>query len=180
VLGLRPDLERPLPDSKVRYLFEDYALDTDRRELRHGTDLVAVEPQVLDVLIYLIRNRDRVVSRDDLLVAVWKGRIVSESALTSRINGARQAVGDSGNKQRLIKTLLRRGFRFVATVREEQTPMGVARSGVLPQSSRPPLILPDKPSIAVLPFTNMSGNPDQEYFSDGMTDDIITELSRFF
>ena len=59
----------------MRYLFEHYALDTDRWELRHGADLVAVEPQVLDVLTYLIRNRDRVVSRDDLLVAVWKGRI---------------------------------------------------------------------------------------------------------
>ena len=112
----------------MRYLFEHYALDTDRWELRHGADLVAVEPQVLDVLTYLIRNRDRVVSRDDLLVAVWKGRIVSESALTSRINAARQAVGDSGEKQRLIKTLLRKGFRFVATVREEQTPVRVAPS----------------------------------------------------
>ena len=163
----------------MRYLFEHYALDTDRWELRHGADLVAVEPQVLDVLTYLIRNRDRVVSRDDLLVAVWKGRIVSESALTSRINAARQAVGDSGEKQRLIKTLLRKGFRFVATVREEQTPMRVAPSDELSQSSKPRLTLPDKPSIAVLPFTNMSGDPDQEYFSDGMTDDIITELSRF-
>jgi len=163
----------------VRYLFEHYALDTDRWELRHGADLVAVEPQVLDVLTYLIRNRDRVVSRDDLLVAVWKGRIVSESALTSRINAARQAVGDSGEKQRLIKTLSRKGFRFVATVREEQTPVRVAPSDELSQSSKPRLTLPDKPSIAVLPFTNMSGDPDQEYFSDGMTDDIITELSRF-
>lgn len=163
----------------MRYFFEDYEIDTDRRELRRGTKLVEVEPQVFDVLTYLIRNRNRVVSRDDLLVAVWEGRIVSESALTTRINAVRQAIGDSGEKQRLIKTLLRKGFRFVAAVREEKSPASVTATGAFVESPMPALTLPDKPSIAVLPFTNMSGNPEQEYFTDGMTDDIITELSRF-
>ena len=104
----------------MRYLFESYALDTDRRELRLGTDLVRVEPQVFDVLAYLIRNRERVVSKDDLLASIWEGRSVSESSLTSRINAARTAIGDSGDQQRLIKTLLRKGIRFVGAVREEQ------------------------------------------------------------
>ena len=92
---------------------QDHALDVDRRELRRGGELVAVEPQVFDLLVYLIRNRERVVSKDDLMEGVWGGRIVSESTLTSRINAARRAVGDSGAEQALIKTVARKGFRFV-------------------------------------------------------------------
>ena len=100
----------------MRYLFEDYALNTDRRELHRATDVMSVTPQVFDLLDYLIRNRERVVSKDDLINAVWNGRIVSDSAVTTRVNAARNAIGDSGEKQRLIKTLPRRGFRFVGTV----------------------------------------------------------------
>src|SRR5262245_16982818 len=90
---------------ELRFQFEDYVLDTDRRELRRGTELVPVAPRVFDLLDCLIRNRERVVSKDDLISAVWDGRIVSDSALTTRINAARRAIGDSGEKQRLIKTL---------------------------------------------------------------------------
>ena len=100
----------------MHYLFADYVLDTDRRELRRGADLLPVTPQVFDVLEYLIRNRDRVVSKDDLIAAVWDGRIVSDAALTTRINVVRKAIGDSGEDQRLIKTLPRKGFRFVGAV----------------------------------------------------------------
>ena len=102
----------------MTYLFEDYSLDTERRELRRGADLISVEPQVFDLLQFLIRNRTRVVSRDDLIAEVWNGRIVSESALYSRITAARQAIGDSGEAQRLIRTVARKGLRFVADVRE--------------------------------------------------------------
>jgi len=170
----------------VLFTFDDCSIDCDRREVRRGDALVAVEPQVFDVLVYLIRHRDRVVSRDDLLAAVWDGRIVSESTLSSRINSARAAIGDSGDQQRLIRTIAREGFRFVGEVRErngsgdastaspapteQQTKPGSAR----PVSRR----LPEKPSSAVLPFTNMSGDPEQEYFSDGITEDIVTALSR--
>ena len=97
------------------YLFEDFALDGDRRELRRGNDLISIEPQVFDLLQYLIRNRERVVSRDDLIDAVWQGRIVSDATLASRINAARNALHDSGEEQRLIRTILRRGLRFVGT-----------------------------------------------------------------
>jgi DNA-binding winged helix-turn-helix (wHTH) protein/alpha-beta hydrolase superfamily lysophospholipase len=106
----------------VLYLFNDFALDTDRRELRSGGDLIAVEPQVFDLLVYLIDNRDRVVSKDDMIGSVWRGRIVSDSTLASRINAARRAVGDNGEKQELIRTVPRKGVRFVGAVRcgEEQ------------------------------------------------------------
>src|SRR6516225_9191111 len=94
-------------------------LDVDRRELRRGSEPIAVEPQVFDLLVYLVQNRDRGVSKDDLIASVWDGRIVSESTLTSRINAARKAIGDSGEDQKLIRTIPRRGFRFVGSV---QTP----------------------------------------------------------
>jgi TolB-like protein len=162
----------------LRYLFEDYALDTDRRELRRGTGLIPLTPQVFDLLAYIIRNREIVVSKDDLIVAVWGGRIVSESALTTRINAARSAIGDSGEQQRLIKTLPRKGIRFVGIVREEETSVGAAATDHITQPPRASLTLPDKPSIAVLSFTNMSGDPEQAYFADGMAEEIITALSR--
>jgi adenylate cyclase len=162
----------------VLYSFEDYALSTDRRELRHGDDLVPISPKAFDLLAYIIRNRQRVVGRDDLISSIWHGRIVSESALTTCINAARHAIADSGEEQRLIKTLARKGIRFVGAVREEQEPacLNLVDPADLP---KPQLGLPDKPSIAILPFANRSGDPDQEYFADGITDDIITELSQF-
>lgn len=102
----------------MRWLFGDFALDTDCRELRRGTALVPIEPQVFDLLVYLIENRDRVVSKDDLIASVWGGRIVSESTLTSRINAARKAVGDSGDQQNVIRTIPRKGMRFVGALHE--------------------------------------------------------------
>jgi TolB-like protein/DNA-binding winged helix-turn-helix (wHTH) protein len=102
----------------VIFVFEDYSLDTARRELRRGTNLVAVEPQVFDVLQYLVSQRERVVSKDDLIDAVWGGRIVSESTLSSRLTAVRHALGDCGEAQRLIRTIPRKGLRFVGEVRE--------------------------------------------------------------
>src|SRR5258705_3781050 len=109
-------------NDSLRYFFEDYALDTDQRELRRGGHVVRTTPQVFDLLDYLIRHRERVVSKDELINAVWNGRIVSDAALTTRLNAARSAIADTGEKQRLIKTLPRKGFRFVGAVQEGQKP----------------------------------------------------------
>ena len=163
----------------LRYLFEEYAFDTDRREMHRGADVVSVAPQVFDLLDYLIRNRERVVSKDDLINTIWNGRSVSDAALTTRLNAARSAIGDSGEEQRLIKTLPRKGFRFVATVREAERSVSAAVADNPVEPPKLVLSLPDKPSIAILPFTNLSSDPEQEYFADGMVEDIITALSRF-
>ena len=159
------------------YRFEDFVLDINRRELRRGDSLIAIEPQVFDLLVFLIRTRERVVSRDDLLAAVWQGRIVSEATLNSRVNSARAAIGDNGGDQRLIKTLPRKGIRFVGAVQEELDSRPEAVEAML-ENIKPRMADPDGPAIAVLPFTNMSGDPEQDYFADGIAEDIITALSR--
>src|SRR5712671_4481104 len=166
----------------MKFLFENHALDTDRRELHRGSERIAVEPQVFDLLVYLVQNCDRVVSKDDLIASVWHGRIVSDSTLTSRINAARKAVGDSGEDQKLIRTVVRKGLRFVGAVHARSNgaepthaagPLDEVR-----EQSRAGLPLPDRPAIAVLPFINRGGDAEQEYFSDGISEDIITALSK--
>lgn len=168
----------------LQFVFEDYVLDQQRRELTLRGQVVAVGPQVFDLLLQLVSNCDRVMSKDDLLKAVWGGRIVSESTITSHINAVRKAIGDTGEEQRLVRTVPRKGYRFVGEIKvdevgetrqpdiEEPTPVD------LTQTPPPTLVLPDKPSITVLPFHNLSGDPEQEYFADGMVEDIITALSR--
>jgi TolB-like protein len=159
----------------LRYLFEDFVLDTDKRELRRGFDVVAIAPQVFDLLLYLIRNREHVSSKDELIASVWGRRIVTDAALATRLNSVRTAIGDSGSEQRLIKTLQRKGIRFVGTVRELEDEIGLAARDAPPI----PVVPSDKPSIAVLPFQNISDDPGQDYFADGLVEDITTALSRF-
>lgn len=167
------------PGFEVQFLFKDHLLDTDRRELSRARIPIAVEPQVFDLVVHLMKNRDRVVTKKELIAKIWHGRSVSESTLTSRINAARKAIGDSGASQVLIRTIARKGFRFVGAVqmRPASAPQAAVTAG---QDNEPPngLPLPDRPAIAVLPFTNMSGDREQDYFSDGISEDIITALSK--
>jgi TolB-like protein len=158
----------------LQFAFEKYVFDLDRRELTCGSEPIAIGPRAFDVLAYLLQNRSRVVSKDDLIDAVWGGRIVSESTLTSHINMVRTAIGDTGEEQRLVRTVARKGYRFVGGVSESD-----ASDPAKPRElSAPTLSLPDRPSIAVLPFLNLSGDPAQDYFVDGVVEDIISALSR--
>jgi pimeloyl-ACP methyl ester carboxylesterase/DNA-binding winged helix-turn-helix (wHTH) protein len=125
---------------QMRFLFGDYAIDADRRELNRAGNAIHVEPQVFDLILHLIRNRDRVVSKDDLLANVWDGRIVSESTLSNRVNAARRAIGDSGEQQQFIKTITRRGLRFVGEVYEE-----------VPEQARPASVAAQPESMAAAP-----------------------------
>ncbi|MCG6876061.1 MAG: winged helix-turn-helix domain-containing protein [Betaproteobacteria bacterium] len=152
----------------MKYRFLNCELDTDRQELTVDGRARAVEPQVFSLLTYLVANRDRVVSRDELNEAVWHGRIVSDETLSSRISAARKAIGDNGREQVAIRTVARRGFRFVAEV---------DGSGEAPPSAGAPAApSADRPAVAVLAFGNMSGDADQEYLSDGLSEDIIAAL----
>jgi TolB-like protein/cytochrome c-type biogenesis protein CcmH/NrfG len=161
----------------MRYRFAEFELDTERMEFRANGEVRAIEPQVFDVLRHLLENVDRLVSRDELIDAVWGGRIVSDATVSARINAVRKAVGDSGERQALIKTVPRRGFRFVIPVFVVDQEQAAESAEARPIVDRPALV-PDKPSIAVLPFRYLSGEPGQEYFADGITQDIITSLSK--
>jgi TolB-like protein len=161
--------------AKLIYRFEEFRLDTMRRELTRGGASVALEPQVFDLLEYLLRHRDRVASRDDIFSAVWDGRIVSDATLSTRINAVRSAIGDNGDEQRLIRTFRRKGLRFVGTVLEEPASDTMDRKASGPSLR---LTLPEKPSMVVLPFANLSGDPGQDYFADGIVDDITIALGR--
>lgn len=162
----------------MKFIFSNQVLDTDTRELSRENMPVSLEPQVFDLVVHLMENRDRVVSKEELIAKIWHGRHVAESTLTSRINAARKAVGDSGSEQALIRTIARKGFRFVGSVQTR-------RDGSVPAEPVAPRrevemqpALTDRPGIAVLPFINMSGDRDQDYFSDGISEDIITALSK--
>jgi len=158
----------------VVFRFGEHVLDIERRELRRGAEPVALEPQVFDLLVYLLRNRGRVVSKDDLIHGVWGGRIVSDSALTTRINAARKAVNDNGATQCVIRTVHRKGVRFIGEVSEDPRPAKPTEPALA--ATTPPAA--PRLSIVVLPFSNLSNDPEQQYFADGITGDLTTDLSR--
>src|SRR4051794_30057586 len=185
----------------MQYQFTEFEIDLSQQELRRLGEAVHIEPQVFDLIVHLVRNRDRIVSKDELIETIWNGRIISEAALSSRINGARRALGDNGNDQALIRTLHKRGFRFVGDVQAIDAPItDAAAARLVPDApgSAPGRVsvsaevsrLDDdvsesvkaeavtRSSIAVIPFGNMSDDPENDYFSYGLTEDIIRLLAR--
>lgn len=155
------------------YRNENISIDTAAFVLLLDGEPQPVEPQVFDLLVYLIENRDRVVTRDELLENLWQGRIVSENALNARLKIARKAVGDDGKQQRIIKTIQRRGYQFIAEIAATEPYRG--------QTQQPPprtATVAAKPSIVVLRFANHSTQDGQEYFADGITTNVRSCLSR--
>ena len=181
------------------YSFGDFELNTSLYELRRNGKSCAIQPQTFDLLLYLVENRERVVGRKEIFETIWKGRSASNEALGKCVSAARRAIGDSGELQKSIRTLHRRGFRFVGDVivreaRVEHSGDGLAdydgkhmtltkREDRAESQFTPPvganLSLPDKPSIAVLPFDNMSDDLEWDFLADGMTEEILTRLARF-
>ncbi len=167
------------------YGFGPFELDPAKAELRKGGEPVALEPQVFSLLAYLVEHHERLVTKDELIEKVWDGRVVSDSALSSRVKSSRKALGDTGKAQRFIKTIHGRGFRFVAAVRvEPDHPTHDVRGGTPvtgDKTSAPEPVAPgetSRPSIAVLPF-RIIGEPDASgLFADALPQDLITELSR--
>jgi TolB-like protein len=161
----------------VIYRFNDYELDTQRYQLCRLGNLVSIEPQVFDLLHYLLANRGKLVSRDELFDSIWSGRVVSDTSLSNHIKSARKAIGDNGRDQNSIKTIHGRGYQFVAETSEQLNHGNdLSTFSTATRSSKNENL---GPFVAVLPFQNLSSDTDQNYFAEGMSEDITTELSRF-
>jgi len=158
------------------YRFDQFEVDADRFELRSDGAVRPVEPLVFDLICFLARNPNRVVTRDEIIETVWNGRIVSDATISSCVKSARKALDDSGEDQNRIKTVRGRGFTFVGDVSGGETE--VTESAPTVAQPAPAARPQERPVMAVLPFNNLSADVD-EYFADGLTEDIITNLSRF-
>lgn len=158
------------------YRFEPFELDLARLELRASGAVRPAEPQVFALLALLVGNRERVISRDEIIEKVWDGRVVSDSAIDSRIKSVRRLLGDDGAAQRFIKTIHRKGFRFVADARVVGSSslelVGSARAEI------PAAGHGTRPSIAVLPFRRVGAIGPHATLADALPHDLISDLAR--
>jgi TolB-like protein len=168
----------------LMFQFEGYTLDIVRCSLRAADREIDLRPKTFEVLRYLVENAGRLVTKEEMIRAIWPNVIAAEESLTHCVSEVRRAIGDS--EQTIIKTMPRRGYQFTAPVFRKapadasQEPKPATESPAeATHDGRPAPPMPDRPSIAVLPFQNMSGDPEQEYFADGVVEEIITALSRF-
>jgi TolB-like protein len=166
----------------MRYVFDDFEVDADRFELRRKGSPLPVEPLVFDLILFMARNPNRVLTRDEVIEAVWQGRTVSDATISSAVKSARRALGDSGDSQTYIRTIRGRGFELQAKVTTDAEARAPS-DGAMPSTPGPPLATratkhDPAPLILVIPLTNQSADAD-EYFADGLTEDIITNLARF-
>lgn len=161
----------------MQYVFGSFRLDPDRFELLRNGESVPVEPQALQLLLLLVRNRDRMVSKDEVVDEIWNGRAISDASISSRISLARSAVGDDGGRQEFIRTVHGRGFRFVADV-EEVRDRAVAAAQPAPEDAPAPAVPPQKPSIAVLPLRAFGFPAERAVVADAISHDVIQALSR--
>lgn len=156
--------------------FREFELDTALFEFRRAGERIPLEPQVFDLLVFLARNSSRTVTREEVFAAIWGGRIVSDSALSSQIKAARKAVGDDGASQHTIATVHGRGFRFVAPIEHARPDVAAEMRGKLETMAQ--AAVAKKPSVAVLPFENQNRDPEEDIFADGIAEDITTALSK--
>jgi len=159
----------------VHYRFEGFELDPARFELRADGVVIPVEPQVLSLLLLLVANSERMIDKDEIVEKIWDGRIVSEAAISSRIKSARQAIGDDGKAQRLIKTVHGRGFRFVGNVKNEVLRTA---SALASDANSQSALVPERPSIAVLPFRIVGNSGAYDFMANALPDELITDLAR--
>src|SRR5262245_10670174 len=176
----RATIEGKQSEARMRYRFDPFDVDTDRYELRRGGSVQPVEPLVFDLIVFFARNPNRLISRDEMVEAVWRGRAVSDATISSAVKSARRALGDSGDSQSLIRTVRGRGFAFQARVEMDaaQSAHGAVPPAVHPATVGKGAREDPKPVLVVLPIANQSAETD-EYFADGLTEDIITNLARF-
>ncbi|TNE33392.1 MAG: transcriptional regulator [Alphaproteobacteria bacterium] len=166
-----------MPSDVILYCFEGFELDPARFELRKDGRPVPVEPQVLSLLLLLVANAERMIDKDEIVEKIWDGRIVSEAAISSRVKSARQAIGDDGKNQRLIKTVHGRGFRFVGNVRSDVVRAATPSPNAPADGSTTP-VAPERPSIAVLPFRIVGEPGPYDFMANALPDELITDLAR--
>jgi TolB-like protein/class 3 adenylate cyclase len=155
--------------------FDEFELDTSLFELRKSGERIPIEPQVFDLLVFLARNHMRTVTKEEIFAEIWGNRIVSDAALSSQIKAARRALGDDGASQRMITTIHGRGFRFAHPMKGLTEPQLAQANDEL---SGGPAAATEQPAVAVLPFTNENRDPEENYFANGVSEDVITSISK--